>query len=95
VTNPFADMISVEPVGHHPYFLEAPSVDRYQSGDVVEVTLRVPEQFFTEIYNRADWEAAVAGTEGMSVGDLTDNFRSDIDPEQEIYGPDGQQVPLW
>jgi hypothetical protein len=93
--NPFADVVSVDIVGHHPYFLEAPTVDSYQPGDIVEVTLRVPEQFFTETYNRADWEAAVAGTAGMSVGDLTEIFRDNVEIDKQLYGPDGHEIGEW
>jgi hypothetical protein len=63
--------------------------------EVVEVTLRVPEQMFTYGYLKSDWEAAVAGLAGESVGNLTDCWRSNVDPDTELYGPDGQQVPLW
>ncbi len=59
----------------------------------VEITLRIPEQFFTRKYDRADWERAVA--EGW-VDELLDYWEGEIEePKLEVYGPDGQQVALW
>ncbi len=104
--NPFKNIISVE----FPYVPESTQAGyynfegfdgmsletAYKPGDIVGVTIRVPEQFFTETYNRADWEEALRGDErGFHVGDLTEVWRNNLDPAVEIYGPDGQQVPLW
>lgn len=87
MSNPFADVVSVEVVG------------RYQPGDIVELTIRIPEQFFTETYNRADWESSLYATTtnvpGFGVEYLIDHWKSNLDIDKELYGPDGQQVPLW
>jgi hypothetical protein len=75
--------------------------------EMVELTIRVPEQFFTMDYLKSDWEKAVAAVENQKKGQLlegetwdlpeylTDGWRSDLDVEEELYGPDGLQVPLW
>ena len=65
--------------------------------EMVEVTVRVPEQFFTTTYTKDEWEQALTYKAKMwnTPGDLTDTFRSDLDIEKELYGPDGQQVALW
>lgn len=75
--------------------------------EMVELTIRIPEQFFTQEFLKSDWEKAVDAVEnekkGMLLIDetwnkpeyLTDLWRSDLDVEEELYGPDGQQVPLW
>lgn len=70
-----------------------------QDDDWVELTIRVPEQFFTQKFPKRDWESSLYATltdvPGFGVEYLTGGWRSDLDVEQELYGPDGLQVPLW
>ena len=47
VTNPFKDMISVEPVGHHPYYLEEPDVSTTDIDN--EEHVLVPMKVFREL----------------------------------------------
>ena len=88
VSNPFKDMISVE--------VYPKENDVSDNEEMVELTLRVPEQFFTQKYLKSEWDKALKRASLWDGAEyLTDNWRSDIDVEQELYGPDGQQVPLW
>jgi hypothetical protein len=85
--NPFSDVTSVE------VFSKGP--DRFEEPEMVELTIRIPEQFFTREYPVGDWEEAIAKRDlpGWGPEYLIDSW--DIDVDRELYGPDGQQVPLW
>lgn len=67
-------------------------VDRLVEDDLVTVTVRIPEQFYEYTYPRIEWDKAV---EADRVVYLMDNDMSDLIVEEELYGPDGQQVPGW
>jgi hypothetical protein len=61
----------------------------YDADAKVEVTVRIPEQFFTFTYPKKYWDWAV---EDGEVADLMDMDVSDIYVEKEVFGPDGQRV---
>lgn len=85
--NPFRNVVSVDVVGHH--------YDVEDDEDMVELTIRIPEQFFTEKFPADSWEAEMAMRDlpGRGPEYLIDSW--DIDVDRELYGPDGHQVPLW
>jgi hypothetical protein len=65
--------------------------------DMVTLTIRIPEQFFEREVTKAEWGEMSAGNDNdwTSPGYVLDWWRSDIDPDDELYGPDGQQVPWF
>jgi hypothetical protein len=75
------------------------------TSEMVELTIRIPEQFFTREYLKSDWDAAMAAVENEKKGQLLEGETWslpeylidgwDYDVDRELYGPDGQQVPLW
>lgn len=64
-------------------------VDRLTEDDLVTVTLRVPQQFYDFTVPRREWDDAVRLDR---VQYLLDEDMSDIVLDEELYGPDGQQV---
>jgi hypothetical protein len=64
---------------------------------MVTVTIRVPEQFFEYELPTTYWklvEKEVAKGLG-NYGDFFDTWLSDTHPEKELFGPDGNQLPIW
>lgn len=107
----------LEPIDYEPEFdgmsLETAKADgwakEYTPGSVVELTIRIPEQFFTETFMKADWDAALAALEAQKNRPEGEALARDVlfalpeylidswdyTVERELYGPDGQEVPLW
>jgi hypothetical protein len=93
VPNPFADIVSVEVIDRKEF--DGMSLETADE-ETVTLTIRVPEQFFEREFLKSDWELSQVENPGLfAVEYLVDGWRSDLDVEQELYGPDGNQVPLW
>jgi hypothetical protein len=58
--------------------------------DMVTVTVRIPEQFYDMDVPEADWNNA---EDKALLADLY--IPTDFEVKEELYGPDGQQVPGW
>lgn len=64
----------------------------HQDIEQVQVTVRIPEQFYTFTYGKEEWNQAVRDD---TVPYLMDLDLSNMDILDEAYGPDGHQVSLW
>lgn len=58
----------------------------------IKLTYRIPEQFFEREFEATKYYSYL---DVGKIDDLVDEWVSDINLVDELYGPDGQQLPLW
>ena len=89
--NPFADIVSVEVIDRKEF--DGMSLETADE-ETVTLTIRIPEQFFEREFLKSDWELSQGEEPGFYAPEhLIDAWEYDV--ERELYGPDGNQVPLW
>jgi hypothetical protein len=60
----------------------------------VKVTVRIPEQFFDAEIPESEWTEASDFDGKVKVADRYFEY-ANLDIKDELYGPDGMQVPGW